>query len=124
MNDDFETLDEELENENVSEEIDESLDDENDTQLEENNINYHDISNSSEQSNNQNLSNSMKELAKSTAITGTTAIDANAYNKFSQTNLGRNLISKGQNTLNAINQSNNPLAKIAANKANLMLNPL
>ena len=79
MNDDFETLDEELENENLSEEIDESLDDENDTQLEENNINYHDISNSSEQSNNQNLSNSMKELAKSTAITGTTAIDANAY---------------------------------------------
>ena len=60
MNDDFETLDEELENENLSEEIDESLDDENDNQLEENNINYHDISNSSEQSNNQNLSNSMK----------------------------------------------------------------
>ena len=124
MNDDFETLDEELENENLSEEIDESLDDENDNQLEENNINYHDISNSSEQSNNQNLSNSMKELAKSTAITGTTAIGANAYNKFSQTNLGRNLISKGQNTLNAINQSNNPLAKIAANKANRMVNPL
>ena len=44
MNDDFETLDEELENENLSEEIDESLDDENDNQLEENNINYHDIS--------------------------------------------------------------------------------
>ena len=35
MNDDFETLDEELENENLSEKIDESLDDENDTQLEE-----------------------------------------------------------------------------------------
>lgn len=124
MNDDFENLDEELEQENLSEEIDESLDDVNDEQLEENNINYPDISNTSEQSNNQNLSNPMKELAKSTAITGTTAIGANAYNKFSQTNLGRNLISKGQNTLNALNQSNNPLAKIAANKANRMINPL
>ena len=124
MNDDFETLDEELENENLSEEIDESHEDVNDEQLEENNINYPDISNSSEQSNNQNLSNPMKELAKSTAITGATAIGTNAYNKFSQTNLGRNLISKGQNTLNSLNQSNNPLAKIAANKANRMINPL
>lgn len=124
MNDDFEILDEELENENLSEEIDEKLEDVNDEQLEENRINYPDISNSSEHSNNQNLSNPMKELAKSTAITGTTAIGANAYNKFSQTNLGRNLISKGQNTLNVLNQSNNPLAKIATNKANRMINPL
>lgn len=124
MNDDFETLDEELENENQYEEMSEQFDNENDEQLEENNINYPDMSNSSEQSNNRNLSNPMKELAKSTAITGATAVGANAYNKFSQTNLGRNLISKGQNTLNSLNQSNNPLAKIAANKANRMINPL
>lgn len=124
MDDDFETLDDVLENDNFSEETNESLEDINDEQLEKNNANEPNKSKSSTQPNSISSFDPMKELAKSAAITGATALGVNAYNKFSKTNLGRNLISKGQNTLNALNQSNNPLAKIAANKANRMMNPL
>ena len=120
MNNDYETLDEELENENLSEEVSEQSDVESED-LPENNINEPNIA---KKPNNQYSSDPMKELAKSAAITAATAVGANAYNKFSRTNLGRNLITKGQNTLNALNQSNNPLAKLAANKANRMINPL
>ena len=121
MNNDYETLDEELKNENLSEEVSEQSDVESEDLPEDNNINEPNIA---KKPNNQYSSDPMKELAKSAAITAATAVGANAYNKFSRTNLGRNLITKGQNTLNALNQSNNPLAKLAANKANRMINPL
>lgn len=124
MNNDYENLDEELENNNLSEEIDEQSESDYQNQLDNNDIGEQDTPYTSNQPNNQYSSNPMKELAKSTATTGATAIGANAYNKFSRTSLGRNLISKGQNTLNALNQSNNPLAKLAANKVNRMVNPL
>lgn len=130
MNNDYENLDEELENENLSEEIDEQPDSDYQNQLEDDEVSEQEIPNipnTSDQpneQNNQNSSNYMKEIAKSTAITGATALGVNSFNKFSRTNLGRSLITKGQNTLNTLNQSNNPLAKLAANKANRMINPL
>lgn len=117
MKDDFDNFDEEIEN--LPEEISEQPET---NYIEENNDSMINNPNASEQVNTPKQFNPMGELAKSTAITGVTASKANAYNKFTQTNLGKSLMMKGSSPLSGL--QNNNLNKFSANKINRMLNPM
>lgn len=112
MKDDFDNFDEELD----SEEFAEDTNNQYEAEFLEDIINN---SNVSEQENVQNKFDTVKEIAKSSDITNEAASRTNAYNKFTQTNLGKNLMTKGSSPLGGL--QNNSLNKLSSNR---MFNPM